>query len=136
LKEEIEPELARVSIVPYEDYKIGFEHPDLTYTAEQYDEANPVYSIPQDYYTSLIVKFTDQLILLAPSGLTEFGPEDLVDYFNLSSFVKSPGFVYADKILTQSENMKKQYLTKLRQMLNLEGADLENLLSFYEGKLF
>lgn len=136
LKEEIEPELARVSIVPYEDYKIGFEHPDLTYTAEQYDEANPVYSIPQDYYTSLIVKFTDQLILLAPSGLTEFGPEDLVDYFNLSSFVKSPGFVYADKILTQSENMKKQYLTKLRQLLNLEGADLENLLSFYEGKLF
>lgn len=58
-------------------------------------------------------KYAFEIKYLPIGTVDEFDSESIADNYNLKHYLCKPGAVYADKIIVQSENMKKIYIKKL-----------------------
>ena len=61
-------------------------------------------------------KYAFEIKYLPIGTVDEFDSESIADNYNLKHYLCKPGAVYADKIIAQSENMKKIYIKKIEYL--------------------
>lgn len=102
-----------VPITDYRAYDFGFRHPDAIYIHNPYDEYNLGSSVHPFFYAKNLRKFTDKLVYIPYFVLDEIKPTDERAVKTLRHFCMTPGVVYADTVIVQSEKMKQTYVDAL-----------------------
>lgn len=93
-----------VDIVSYEEYSIESEYPDITFIHNPYDNVNTLTRVPEKFYSKNLKKYTDKLVYSPYHTVGSFNPE-----VNGLMFF-SPGILYSDYVIAQSEYAKKVYV--------------------------
>ena len=102
-----------VKITSYEEYNFEAHHPDIIVTQYPYDEYNYAFTVHPFFYSTNLVKYTEQLIYVPPFVMDEIGPEDERGRVTLRHYCNMPGVVHADTVIVQSEQMKAVYVELL-----------------------
>jgi len=119
---EVYPE--NIKIYDWSTYSLSLNHPDMIFIQEQYDGENGCLTIPPQYYAEKLQKFTSKLVYVPSYVTEEFDEKDTTALYNMKHFVATPGFMYADIILAQSENIKKHWVEAL---VEFAGEDTKEL---------
>ena len=104
-----------VPIVHYEAYDLAARRPDVIYIHNPYDGNNFVTSVEPRFYSSELKKYTDRLVYIPYFVLGEPDLENENQVERISHFVTVPGVINADKVIVQSEAMRKVYIKVLLQ---------------------
>jgi phosphorylcholine metabolism protein LicD len=118
-----------IEYTDWKTYDTALHCPDVVYTENPYDGANPCLTVPPDFYAENLRKYAGKVIYVPIGDTAEFGKEDVNDQYNMKHYVAAPGVIYADEIHVQSENIKEQYI---RVLSDFAGEDTE---SFWREKI-
>lgn len=111
-------------------------HPEVIVIQNPYDSWNKVFTVPTMFYAENIRKYTEQLVYVSPFAVAEYTESDAREYFNMKYYVTMPGVVYADRVLVQSENMRKVYIEKLVEFAGEETRNVwEQRVTAWERKV-
>ncbi|MCR5012122.1 MAG: LicD family protein [Lachnospiraceae bacterium] len=113
-----------ISVLDCRNLDIRAMHPDVIYTQYAYDRFNFSYTLPPDYYTSELKKFTEELVYVPYFKIGGFSNRD--EKFRQTSeyFVKVPGLINADRVYVESEQMRDFYIRELTEFC---GKDTEEI---------
>lgn len=117
-----------VPITDWQQYSIPDEKPDVIYIHNPYDGNNYVTSVHPSFYSSELKKYTDELVYVPYFVLPEVNPDKLDELKGMEHFVTVPGVIYADKVIVQSEAMKKAYVKiylKFAKEIGLTGKHID-----------
>lgn len=109
-----------VPITHYNDYNFEVHHPDAIYIHNPYDEWNHVTSVHPFFYSKNLKKFTDQLVYIPYFVLNEVDQDNEEAVKSVEHFCTVPGVLHADKVIVQSEDMRKVYIKNLKKWLTKE----------------
>lgn len=96
-----------VPITDWKTYKMEEHKPDIIYIQNPYDDWNLVTCVHSQFFSKELKKHTDMLIYL-PYFV---GINDRVD----EHFCTMPGVMNADRVIVQSEEVKKIYIESIRK---------------------
>lgn len=113
-----------VSVTKYDEFDFAFHHPDIIFFQNPFDECDPVTSVHTFFYSGNLRKYSDQLVYIPYFTVEEFSRESYREYYNMRYYCTVPGVVRADKVIVQSENMRKMYIEKLTEFA---GADTRKI---------
>lgn len=117
-----------IAITSWQEYSIKEHRPDAIYIHNPYDEYNRVTSIHPAFYAGQLRKYTEQLIYVPYFILAEIEPDNQIAIEKMKHFIWLPGVVFADKVIVQSEKMKKIYVNeylKAAKESGMSGRDLD-----------
>ena len=120
-----------VPVTNYEDYDFEKRKPDMIFIHNPYDECNYVTSVHPFFYARNLKRFTGNLIYVPYFILNEINPDNRDEVRSMEHFCLTPGVVYADKVIVQSENMRKAYINALVG----KAEDKEKRRRYWEGKI-
>ncbi|WP_196606668.1 hypothetical protein [Pectinatus frisingensis] len=89
-----------VPITDYREYDIAKHRPDVIYIHNPYDGYNRVTSVDSNYYSSELKKYTNMLVYVP-----YFVVGDTIE----AHFCQTPAVINADRVIIQSEEIKRQY---------------------------
>jgi len=118
-----------VPIIHYDDYNLELEKPDVIYIHNPYDNANYVTSVHPHFYAKNLKQYTNELVYIPYFVLYEISDDDERALKNLEEFVLTPGVINADRVIVQSESMKKHYVDILSKFAG------ENTRPLWEKKI-
>lgn len=99
-----------VPVTRYDTYDFETRRPDMIFIHNPYDECNYVTSVHPFFYSKNLKLFTDLLVYMPYFIL---GDPDLNDpdvEEGIAHFCTCPGVLHADKVIVQSEGMRKVYV--------------------------
>ena len=99
-----------IPVIWYTDYDFEKRRPDIIFIHNPYDGCNYVTSVPPYFYSENLKKFTEQLIYIPYFILGEYEPEDKEGLKKIEHFCTVPGVMNADRVIVQSEKMRKVYI--------------------------
>ena len=111
-----------VELTTYENYRFEQMNPEKIIIQNPYDEFNMTVTVHPAFYSRNLAIHTDELIYMPYFKTEEIDENDMRAYKWMKEYVTMPGVVYADKVIVQSENIKKLYVKKLTEFL---GEDLQ-----------
>lgn len=124
-----------VPITRYDEYDLEARHPDVIYMHNPYDECNHVTSVHPYFYSKNLRSYTDRLVYIPYFILKEINPNDQAAIDGMKHFCFTPGTIYANQVIVQSENMRQiyinEYLTAAKEM-GLSGEHVDR--KFLEKK--
>ena len=103
---------AYVPITPYDAYDLETRRPDVIYIHNPYDECNHVTSVHPYFYSKNLRNFTDKLVYIPYFILGEIDPDDQAAIDGMKHFCFTPGTIFADQVIVQSENMRQIYINE------------------------
>ena len=110
----------------YDSYKL-FQHcPDKIFVQNPYDGRNPLLTVPPEFYVKNLRKYTDEIVFIPFAKTSEFEDRDMTDMYNLKHYAVAPGVIYSDKVIVQSENIRKHYVDKLTEFGGEETREFWN----------
>lgn len=124
-----------VPIVSWEAFDLEKEHPDVIYIHNPYDECNHVTSVHPFFYARELRKFTDKLVYIPYFVLPEINPDDQAAIDGMKHFCFTPGTIYANQVIVQSEDMRQIYINeylKAAREMGLPGEHVDR--KFLEKK--
>lgn len=89
-----------VPVIDYREFDLAKLHPDVIFIHNPYDNCNAATSVTEEYYSSVIKKYTEMLVYVP-----YFVTGDTID----EHFCQVPGVVNADKVIVENEKIKAQY---------------------------
>lgn len=96
-----------VPITDWQEYRIEKYRPDIIYIQNPYDDCNLVTCVHPQYFTEELKKYTDMLVYLPYFvGIDDYVEEHLCT---------APGIMNADRVVVQSEAVKKIYIKNIRK---------------------
>jgi len=101
-----------VPVTNWQEYSISDEKPEVIFIHNPYDNTNYVTSVHPSSYSSELKKWTDELVYIPYFVLGEIDPSNQTAIDGMKHFITTPGVIYADKIIVQSEDMKKIYVNE------------------------
>lgn len=107
---EIDQYPAYVPVMRYEEYDFFSRQPDMVFIHNPYDAYNYVTSVPPFFYSENLKKYTGQLIYIPYFVLGEIDPDDKKAVEEMQHFCTVPAVVHADKVVVQSEAMRRVYI--------------------------
>ncbi|MCI8507170.1 MAG: hypothetical protein HFJ06_01210 [Lachnospiraceae bacterium] len=123
-----------VPVTRYQEYDFAEHCPDLVFIHNPYDEYNYITSVHPFFYSKNLKQYTDQLVYIPYFILGEIDPEDTTAVKGMEHFCTVPGVIYADKVIVQSEAMKKIYVNVLTEFAKESGmTDMDR--KYWEGKI-
>lgn len=111
-----------VPIFNFETFNFTLQHPDIIFIHNPYDDFNICSTIPPMYYAKELRKYTDKLVYVPWFVLDDFDETDMRAYEMMDYFCTMPGVVAADKVVVQSEQMRKVYIKKLTEFAGEDTA--------------
>lgn len=122
-----------VPITRFDEYDFENRRPDMILIHNPYDGFNYVTSVHPFFYSENLKKFTDELIYIPYFVLGEIDPDNPDAVKSMEHFCLTQGVMYADKVIVQSENMKKIYVNVLTDFMKEHtGKDTR---SYWEKKI-
>lgn len=106
-----------VPITRYDEYDFEGRRPDMIFIHNPYDDANYVTSVHPFFYSGNLKKFTDKLVYVPYFILGEVDPENQEAVDGMKHFCTTPGVINADRVIVQSEDMKKIYVNVLTEFM-------------------
>lgn len=119
-----------VPITHYLDYNLENNHPDVIYIQMPYDEWNHALTVHNDYYSPKLWQNTEELIYIPWFKIDEMRPDDERALKARKYYVPMPGVVHADKVILQSEGMKRSYIDYLVEWAGEDTRDM------WESKIY
>ena len=110
-----EKTLMRNHIEDYRKFDIQLHHPDQIVIQNPYDEWNQAITLPEEFYSRNLQKYTEKLVYIVPFLVEEFTKENYREYHNMQYYCTMPGVVRSDIVYVQSENMQNVYIEKLTE---------------------
>lgn len=95
---------AEVPVVPYQEYDVAEERPDVIFIHNPYDEFNNVTRVPEQYYSYNLKPHTGKLV---------YSPYGLMGYYSPKQgafMCRTSAVHHADYIIVQSERVKQIYM--------------------------
>lgn len=120
-----------VPVTHYNDYNFKERHPDLIFIHNPYDDRNFVTSVHPFFYSNNLKQFTEQLIYIPYFVLGEIKPDNKEAVEGMQHFCTVPGVFNADKVIVQSEDMRKIYVNVLTDATKDLGWDR----AYWEDKI-
>ena len=112
-----------VPVTDYHGYDFEKRHPDRIYIHNPYDNSNFVTSVHPFFYSKNLKKFTDELIYIPYFVLGEVDPENEESLEKLEHLIAMPGVVNADRVIVESEQMKKAYVNVMTKLAGKNTRD-------------
>lgn len=106
---------ADVPVVDYEEYDFAARRPDIIFIHNPYDECNYVTSVHPFFYSGNLKQYTDKLVYIPYFVLGEIDPENKQAVEAMAHFCTCPGVVNADRVIVQSEAMRRIYIDVLTE---------------------
>lgn len=106
-----------VPITRFDEYDFENRRPDMIFIHNPYDGFNYVTSVHPFFYSENLKKFTDELIYIPYFVLGEIDPDNPDAVKGMEHFCLTQGVLHADKVIVQSENMKKAYVRVLTDFM-------------------
>ena len=113
-----------LALTSWRNYDPATHCPERIYIQNPYDRLNKLLTVPPEFYAKNIRRYTDELIFVPFSPTSEFEDKDMTDMYALKHYAVSPGVIYSDKALVQSENIKKHYVNKLTEFAGEDTRDI------------
>lgn len=101
-----------VPITRYDEYDLAVNRPDEIYIHNPYDEHNHVTSVHPFFYSKNLRNFTDKLVYIPYFVLQEIDPNNQAAIDGMKHFCFTPGTIFADQVIVQSENMRQIYINE------------------------
>lgn len=120
-----------VPITHYNEYNFKEHHPDTIFIHNPYDDCNFVTSIHPFFYSRNLKQFTEQLVYIPYFVLGEISPDNKEAAEKIKHFCMVPGVFNADKVIVQSEDMRKVYINILTEAT--EGTERDR--GYWEEKI-
>ena len=123
------------SSLDIEDYRqIDLEgmHPDKIVIQNPFDEWNTVMSVLPEHYSTVLKKYTDELVYIPFFVTDDFSRECERDYINMDHYVCVPGVINADRIILWSKVIRNTYIEKIMEFI---GSDSDNVRKLLEKKI-
>ena len=95
-----------VPITNFEEYDFAERRPDMIFIHNPYDDCNYVTSVAPFFYAKNLKQFTDKLVYIPYFVLGEIDPDNEEALKGIEHFCVTPGVLYADKVIVQSEAMR------------------------------
>ncbi len=121
-----------VPVTQYDEYDFEAHRPDEIYIHNGYDSCNIVTSVHPFFYSGNLKKFTDCLVYIPYFVLAEPDPENEDTVKNISHFCTVPAVFYADRVIVQSEAMKKVYI---KALMNATGDRSGAARKYWDNKI-
>ena len=124
-----------IKLADYRKYDVEKKHPDIIYTMYAYDAYNYTYVLPPMYFTSELKKHTEELVYVPYFKLGKIVSADQKLRQTTRYFVKIPGMMHADKVLLESEEIRKLYFEELVSFCGEDTSEIwEEKLKVMEEK--
>lgn len=104
-----------VPVVKFEDYDFEKRRPDMIFIHNPYDECNYVTSIHPFFYSKNLKQYTENLIYVPYFILNDINPDNPDEVKGIEHFCVTPGVINADKVIVQSEDMRRAYINVLSE---------------------
>lgn len=104
-----------IEVVSYETYSLEKEKPDAIVIHNAYDDWNFVTSIPPQFYAQNLKKYTQLLIYIPYFIIGEINADDENMVKNVEHFCFMPGIISADRVILESEAVRKIYIEEYRK---------------------
>ena len=124
-----------VPVTRYDEYDLEAHHPDVIYIHNPYDECNHVTSVHPYFYSKNLRNYTNKLVYIPYFILGEIEPDNQAAIDGMKHFCFTPGTIYADQVVVQSENMRQIYINeylKAAKEMGLPGEHVDR--KFLEKK--
>ena len=122
-----------VPITRYDEYDFENRQPDAIYIHNPYDENNYVTSVHPFFYSGNLKNFTDNLIYIPYFILGEIEPDNKTAVESIKHFCLTMGVFNANKVIVQSENMRKIYINVLTDYMKDHTG--KNTRDYWEKKI-
>lgn len=122
--------LKRNHVEDYRVFDIRQHHPDQIVIQNPYDEWNQAITLPEEYYSRNLQKYTEQLVYIQPFQVEPFTKDNYREYHNMQYYCTMPGVVRADAVYVPSEAMRTVYIQKLTEFAGEHTKDI------WEQKIF
>ncbi len=103
----------------------------MIYIHNPYDDFNLVTSVPPFFFSKNLKKYTDELVYIPYFILSEIKPDEDEKIEGMKHFCTVPAVIYADKIIVQSEAMRKIYVNVMTEYAKGSKADRK----YWEAKI-
>ena len=120
-----------VSVTRYQDYDFAARQPDMIFIHNPYDECNYVTSVHPFFFFYNLKRFTEKLVYIPYFILGEIDPDNEEAVKGISHFCTVPGVIHADKVIVQSEKMRKIYVDVMTEYMKGSAYDRK----YWEGKI-
>ena len=120
-----------VPVTRYGEYDFEARQPDMIFIHNPYDDCNYVTSVPPFFYSRNLKRFTAKLVYIPYFVLGDIDPDNPDAVKGIEHFCMAPGVWNADRVIVQSENMKKAYVKVLSAAMGEQGLGRE----YWEGKI-
>lgn len=117
-----------VPITRYDEYDFEEHRPDIIYIHNAYDNWNLVTCVHPKFFSNNLKKWTGQLVYIPYFVLDEVDPDNEQAVEGIKHFCFMPGIINADKVVVQSEDMKRIYINeflKAAKEYGLQGNHLD-----------
>jgi len=101
-----------IEVTDWQEYSFEERKPDEIYIHNGYDNWNLVTSVHPRFYSSNLKKYTDKLIYIPYFIMGDIDPDDNNIAESKKHFCFMPGIINADKVILESENVKKLYVNE------------------------
>lgn len=104
-----------INAVSYLSFDYEHKYPEMMFIQNPYDETNYTISVHPFFYAKNLKNYTEQLVYIPCFIVDEIDPEDGKSVKNMENYVTVPGVIHADKVIVQSEHMRKTYIDALTE---------------------
>ena len=116
-----------IEITDWQEYDFEERKPDVVYIHNGYDNWNLVTSVHPRFYSGNLKKYTDKLVYIPYFVLDEIDPDNEQAVEAMKHFCFMPGIINADKVIVQSEDMKKIYVSEYLKAAKEHGLQGKHL---------
>ena len=116
-----------IEITDWQEYDFEERKPDVVYIHNGYDNWNLVTSVHPRFYSGNLKKYTDKLVYIPYFVLDEIDPDNEQAVEAMKHFCFMPGIINADKVIVQSEDMKKIYINEYLKAAKEHGLQGKHL---------
>ena len=114
-----------IPITNWEEYSFEERQPDVIYIHNAYDDSNLVTCVHPRFFSSNLKKYTEKLVYIPYFVLEEIDPKDQKKIDGIKHFCFMPGIVNADKVILQSENMRRIYINEYAKVIESAGGSID-----------
>lgn len=117
-----------IEITGWQDYDFETRKPDMIFIHNPYDSWNSVTSVEPRFYASNLRKYTEKLVYIPYFVFHEIHPTDQCRIDCMKHFCFLPGVIYADRVIVQSEDMRRIYINEYRKAAEAYGLKVDSAL--------
>lgn len=125
-----------VPITRYDAYDFEEHKPDIIYIHNAYDNWNLITSVHPKFFSNNLKKWTEQLVYIPYFVLDEVDPDNEQAVEGMKHFCFMPGIINADKVVVQSEDMKRIYINEFLKAAKEHGLQGKHLDRAYLEQKF